>query len=259
MLAPVLASWISRGVGKVESDDRPFVRTVGSSILFVTVVLSTNWNAIKSDEKVVFDMRRDTTSAACYWRFGRAFHITSNNPDRAVEKCRYFDGEKRLQCISGISSWSKTEPRNMDDREAAAYAFGLGFGVKDYRKIRNVCSEHAWPLRGNCAAGVLARIAADDSAKRQIIFDRAAPTAIPCKIREIPFDGIERSASDMLVVLPDKFVSLCNAGSIQPDCGLYLGMCAQTPDDCFSLDSQQRKSCIDVYHFVSDGKPGDRY
>jgi len=250
----LIASWVSRGVDKVESDNRPFVRTAGSSALFIAVVLSTNWSAVNSDTRALPEIKRDVARAACYWRFGRAFYIDTDNPDRAVEKCRSFGGDKTLQCISGISTWRDTRPENLDRREAAAFAFGVGYQISHPDEIRTTCSRFPGSERKNCAGGALAKLAINDWESWNITFNRTSITALPCKIDGIPFSGYERKATDVLVVLPDKFSKLCNSDSIQPNCGIYQSVCAQTPVDCFSLESRHKNECLDIFDFINSAR-----
>ncbi|MFA6449429.1 MAG: hypothetical protein WCX65_08180 [bacterium] len=248
----LIATTVARAISWLEEQSNPSLRTGGSAGLFLVVIFALNWKAVQPVHGSLELMKSDTVRAACYWRFGRAFVINSENPELAADKCRIFVGIHALDCISGISTWDKKEPANLDPKEAQAYAFGRGARIFEQSEIEKTCSAFSGVPRQNCVAGALANLAINDSLKYGITtLKRAERTLLPCEIRSIPYEGFETMTIRPLVVLPADFMKLCGQNKIQPHCGLYQGMCARVPFDCLGMSTGDRNDCIRIYKMMN--------
>lgn len=229
----------------------PKLKTILPAAILLVIVLSLNWNAIQPKKNSIERMRENTEAAVCYWRFGRGFIITNDSPNIAVERCRIFGGDASRDCISGISYWGRTYPTNFRSRaEKAAFTYGIGYQAFSPDQIDELCKDSAEGFKADCVTGALAHLAVIDFMKWNMLPGRKTPPALPCSIGRIPFGGYDRSVTDSIVTGRNEFVQLCNEGSIQSGCGLYLGACVKDESECSVLNGAAVADCRKIFNIT---------
>ncbi len=153
LVIPMTAG-VARLVERALKDPRLARRTVLVPALALLVVAAVMQPRVRPRPGRPAELLRDVDHAACFWRFGKAFLVTTGNIRTAADWCRRLGGDRAHECLSGMAMEGvgpAIDARSPAERRAVA--FGTGRMRQHEHPGSASCADFAGDERVTCDAG----------------------------------------------------------------------------------------------------------
>ncbi|MCB9507472.1 MAG: hypothetical protein H6697_07370 [Myxococcales bacterium] len=170
----------------------------------------------------IAEAREDTGRAACFWRFGRAFELTTDTVEEAVAQCRVLGPVHSLACVSGLGRKLGPElPVALTDAEQDAVAFGAGRHFDDRHPVDSAMTPRRQALLNQ---GQLLRCVAYADAISVLMKHRLLGR-LECSVAPTGFDRYFDALLADLATRPPRATAPDVVGLLGPGCEPVLQQC----------------------------------